>query len=122
MDKEQNFFAFEVIFLKIVSMQPFNFFFLPLKLSFLSYMFNFIYGIFWHFIVIHLAIFQMQTIVMNLDKNLDEFIDYAMIGSIYAYGFLILCYWQFNSRKLSKLIDFIQKNFRQRSAKGKLRK
>ncbi|XP_070500089.1 putative odorant receptor 85e [Chironomus tepperi] len=60
----------------------------------------------------------MKTFHLNLDENLDETINYLMTGSIYGYGYFILCYMQIYSIKFLKLIDFANKNFRTRSAKG----
>lgn len=94
-------------------------FFSP-KFQVLNRIVNLLISIFWHFIVIHLAIVQTQTIILNMDKSLDEFIDYVMIGSIYIYGYWILCFWQFNSAKLSKLMELARQNFRSRSARGEL--
>lgn len=109
-------FAYQMIFLKIISMQPVNFCFLPEELKVLKMILNSLVKAFWHFIVIHLAILQTLTLILNFDKTFDDLIDYIMIGSIYTYGYFILCYWQFNNEKLSKLMSFIQENFRQRTA------
>lgn len=116
---ENNWFTYQTIFLKIVSMQTIKFLFLPPRLFPVNILFNIIFRLFWHFVVIHLAVLQIQTVILNLDKSLDEVIDYAMIGSIYSYGYWILIYWQYNSRKLMNLMDFAEKNFQLRSAKGK---
>lgn len=118
MENSKNWFKYQIKFLKFVSMQPLDFEFLPPKVRFLKKIFNFLIGLFWHLIIIHIVAFQMQTILMNLDKSLDEYIDYVMIGSIYIYGYSLICFWQFNAKKLLSLFDFIHKNFRERSAKG----
>jgi hypothetical protein len=124
MDRSNNFFVHQNRFLQVLSMRQTFFTFSNRKLEFLlNFSFNFLFGLFWHFIVIHLAIFQTQTIILNFDKNLEDFIDYVMIGGIYINGYFgILCYYQINSRKLTTLMDFINKNFRQRSHKGLERK
>lgn len=121
MEKHRSdWFKSQIFFLKIVAMQPIQLF--SPKWRILNRIFNVTLSTFWHLIVIHLAVFQSRTILLNMEKSLDEFIDYVMIGSIYIYGYMILCYWQFNSTKLSKLMDFAIENFRARSAKGELSK
>lgn len=98
---------------------PIRLSFLPQKLEFIQSFVNIFSYCFWHFVVFHLAFVQLMTIIQNLDKTLDEFIDYAMFGSIYTFGYWILCFFQYNNKKLSKLTDFITENFRMRSVKGK---
>lgn len=119
MRSHQDWFDSQIIFLKIISMQPLRFSFLPPRLNFLEKILNLLFGLFWHFIVIHLGIFQTVTIILNLDKTLDEIMDYVLIGSIYIYGYSILCFYQYNWEKLLKLVDFVNQNFHHRSAKGK---
>lgn len=119
MENSKNWFCYQIYFLKFVSMQPFDLFFLPPKFKFLKGYFNFLNRLFWHFIIIHLIALQIQTLLLNLHKTLDEYIDYVMIGSIYIYGYSLLCFWQLNSKKLLNLIDFIHTHFRERSARGR---
>jgi hypothetical protein len=118
MEKQSDWFKSQMLFLKVVAMQPIAF--SASKSRVLDWTANFVFSIFWHFVVIHLAVFQTRTIILNLDKSLDEFIDYVMIGSIYIFGYMILCFLQFNSTKLLKLMEFARQNFRLRSAKGEL--
>jgi hypothetical protein len=99
---------------------PLDLAFLPKKLKFLKSYINFSLCFFWHFIVLHLAALQIQTILLNLDKSLDETMDYIMIGSIYIFGYFILIFWQVNSKKLLRVYDFVHENFRQRSMRGEM--
>lgn len=120
MEKNQKLFSFESKFLKFISIQPLDLISVHPRLRLTI---NVLYHLFWHFVVSHLAIIQTVTIVLNFDKTLDDIIDYAMIGSIYSYGyFCILCYWQFFWGELSRLMDFVRQNFRTRSAKGRAEK
>lgn len=117
---DQDIFAWQTMLLKIVSMQPLSFAFVPPKLNYVRYILNFLFYLFWHLILIHLAILQTETFLQNLDKSLDEVIDYVMIGSIYIYGYFILCHWQLSYKKRSELMNFVREKFHQRSAKGKM--
>lgn len=120
MEKNQKLFSYESKFLKFISIQPLDLISVHPRLRLTI---NVLYHLFWHFVVSHLAIIQTVTIVLNFDKTLDDIIDYAMIGSIYSYGyFCILCYWQFFWGELSRLMDFVRQNFRTRSAKGRAEK
>lgn len=117
MEKNQKLFSYESKFLKFISIQPLDLISVHPRLRLAI---NVLYQLFWHFVVSHLAILQTVTIVLNFEKTLDDIIDYAMIGSIYSYGyFCILCYWQFYWGELSRLMDFVRQNFRTRSAKGR---
>lgn len=119
MYKRDQWFTHQVFFLTLVGMMPIRIPFLPKSLKFVQTFIRLFLYAFWHFVVFHLAFVQLTTIVQNLDKTLDEVIDYAMFGGIYTYGYWILCFFQYNANKLSKLTDFIIKNFHLRSAKGK---
>lgn len=111
-------FKLQIFFSKIVSFMPLELNISSLKLQILKPIINPLYIIFWHFVVLHLFILQLRTFLIHIDDTLDEIIDYLMIGSIYGYGYFILCYMQFYARDFLKIIDFINKNFRQRSARG----
>lgn len=114
----ENWFFIQFSLMKIVAMEPISFSFLPLRLKFLKYILNFFFYLFWHLIVIHLGLFLTITIILTFDKTLDELISFVMNGGIYVYGYLILCFWQFNRNKLLNLVSFVDKNFRRRSARG----
>ena len=101
-------------------MQPLDFGFIPSRFNIVKKILNFVYVLFWTLIVLHLGALQVQTLLMNLDKTLDESMDYIMIGSIYFYGyFFTLLFFQFNSKKLLRLFEFIEQNFQSKSTKGK---
>lgn len=119
MYSRDQWFTNQNFFLQLVGMMPVKLSFLPKKLQFINHFVALIFYAFWHFVVFHLAFVQMTTIYQNFDKSLDDIIDYAMIGSIYTYGYWILCFFQYNNKKLAKLTDFVIKNFHSRSAKGK---
>lgn len=114
-----DYFVIHKRFAKFVSFLPLELRFIPEKYKILKYIINALFFIFWHVIVLHLFILQMKTFHLNLDESLDETINYLMTGSIYGYGYFILCYMQTHSIKFLKLIDFANKNFRTRSAKGR---
>jgi hypothetical protein len=63
MPAEQNLFKYQMKFMKFVSMQPLDLEYLPKKLKFLKSFINFSVCFFWHFIVLHLAAVQIQTIL-----------------------------------------------------------
>ena len=119
MYNRDQWFTHQSFFLRLVGLMPIRLSFLPQKLQFIERIFNLFFYTIWHFVVSHLAFVQLTTIYQNFDKTLDEFIDYAMIGSIYVFGYWILCFFQYNNKKLSKLTEFVIKNFHLRSAKGK---
>ena len=119
MDSRKDWFTTQIKFLKFVSMQPLDFAFIPSRFNALKNFLKFLHALFWTFIVLHLGILQVQTLLMNLDKTLDESIDYIMIGSIYFYGYFTLLFWQLNSKKLSLLFKFMELNFQTKSTEGK---
>lgn len=95
--------------------------FLPENLRFLKPVINVSFQIFWHFTLIHFAVFQTQSVLLNWEKTIDDIVDYLLIGSIYVYAYIaILCYWTYNTGKLTNLYDFMLANFHLRSAKGKI--
>lgn len=114
-----EYFNFQRICLKFISMLPLNIDFVPEKFRRFKFIINIIYKIFWHFVVLHLALLQIQTLLMNLDKSLDELIDYLMIGGIYCYGYFFLWHFQLRWKKILNLMEFVETYFRKRSAKGK---
>lgn len=105
------------MFLKIVSMYPIS---LPAQFNFLSSFLNIFLSLFWYFVTLHIAVVQILTVRMNMDKSLDEYIDHVLNGGIYTFGFLILCFCHYNRNKLVNLMNFVSVNFRQRSANGNL--
>jgi hypothetical protein len=80
---------------------------IPLKLQILKPIIKPMHIFFWHFVVLHLLVLQMETFYLHINDTLDEIIDYLMIGSIYGYGYFILCYMQINANKFLNIIDFI---------------
>lgn len=119
MNNRDKWFTHQTFFLRLVGMMPLRLPFLTQRLRFIEKLISLFFYVFWHFVVFHLAFVQLTTIYQNLDKTLDDITDYAMIGSIYTYGYWILCFFQYNDKKLSKLTDYVVKYFRLRSAKGK---
>lgn len=119
--KKKDYFFTQMMLLKFMAMVPINYHsFLPKYLKWLNYLMNFLYYTFWHFICLHMGIVQCVTLVSNFDKKLDEIIDYLMIGSTYVYGYFIIVYFQLRYKKLQRLMDFAKRNFKKRSAIGKL--
>lgn len=117
-----DYFELQILFSKIVSFMPLQLNFISLKMQILKPIINTLHLIFWHFVVLHLLCFQMSSFYMHIDDTLDEIIDYLMIGSIYGYGYFILCYMQIHAAQFMKIIEFINRKFRQRSARGELMK
>lgn len=107
-----------MFFMKIVSFMPLELKFIPDRYRVLRDVINLLHIIFWHFVVLHLLFLQMKTFFMNFNESLDETINYLMIGSIYGFGYFILCYMQLNANKFLTIIQFVNDNFRIRSAKG----
>lgn len=121
MKLNRKFFRRQDFFLKMVGMLPLDCTFLPENLQFLKPVINVSFQVFWHFTLIHFAVFQIQSVLLNWEETIDDIVDYLLIGSIYVYAYIaILCYWTINSRKLTKLYDSMLNNFRLRSAKGDL--
>lgn len=119
MELNKKLFRTQDFFLKMVGMQSLDCTFLPENLRFLKRAINVSFQIFWHFTLIHFAVFQTQSVLLNWDKTIDDIVDYLLIGSIYIYAYIaILCYWTYNAGKLTKLYDFMLANFHLRSAKG----
>lgn len=119
MELDRKLFRTQDFFMKMVGMQALDCTFLPENLRFLKPVINVSFQVFWHFTLIHFAVFQTQSVLLNWEKTIDDIVDYLLIGSIYIYAYIfILCYWTYNSRKLAKLYDSMLKNFHLRSAKG----
>lgn len=113
-----DYFELQIFLSKIVSFIPLELDFISLKLQILKPIINPMHIVFWHFVVLHLLVLQMETFFLHINDTLDEIIDYLMIGSIYGYGYFILCYMQLHARKFLRIIDFINRNFRKRSSRG----
>lgn len=121
MKLSRKLFRTQDFFLKMVGMLPLDCTLLPENLQFLKPVINVSFQVFWHFTLIHFAVFQIQSVLLNWEETIDDIVDYLLIGSIYVYAYIaILCYWTINSRKLTKLYDSMLNNFRLRSAKGDL--
>lgn len=113
-----DYFELQIFLSKIVAFMPYELNFISLKLQILKPIINTMHIIFWHFIVLHLLVLQMGTFYLHFNEALDEIIDYLMIGSIYGYGYFIMCYMQLHATQFFDIIDFIHRNFRQRSSRG----
>lgn len=113
-----NYFEIQILFMKVVSFMPMELKFIPERYKVLRHVINLLHIIFWHFVVLHLLFLQMKTFHMNINESLDETINYLMIGSIYGFGYFILCYMQLHARKFLTIIEFANRNFQIRSARG----
>lgn len=115
-----NWFDHQINILKIIGIVPIEFSLLPTRLRFLRHIFNFFFIIFWYFTLVHIAICQVVSLALNFQTNSEDPVDYVMMTSIYGYACIIISFWIYNYNKLLKLVEFMYKNFRLRSAKGKL--
>lgn len=113
-----DYFVVQKAFSKVVSFLPLELTFIPEKYKILKWIINVWYCIFWHFVVIHLFYLQIKSFILHFDESLDATINYLMIGSIYGYGYFILCYMQIHISKFQELISYANQNFRERSGKG----
>lgn len=113
-----NNFKIQFFFMKFVSFMPMELKFIPGRYKVLRHVINLLHIIFWHFVVLHLLFLQIKTFHININESLDETINYLMIGSIYGFGYFILCYMQLHARNFLTIIEFANNNFRIRSAKG----
>jgi hypothetical protein len=113
-----DYFEIQIFFSKIVSFIPMELSFIPDRFSWWRKVINLAWILFWHFVVLHLLLLQMKTFYMHFNESLDENINYLMSGSIYGFGYFILCYMQLNARKYLTIIEYANRNFQIRSAKG----
>lgn len=119
-NENKDWFNHQINILKSLAIAPIEFSFLPSRLRFLRHIFNVSYIIFWYFTLVHIVICQFVSLGLNFITNADDPVDFVMEGSIYAYALVIITFWIYNYKKLLKLFEFIYKNFRLRSSKGKL--
>lgn len=113
-----EYFKVQKKFLTIISTFPLKLEFVPARFERAKRVINIVFKIFWQLIILHLSALQVKTLLLNLNKSLDELIDYIMVGAIYLYSYFFTWYFQLRWKRLLKLMDFVELNFRKRSAKG----
>lgn len=117
--QKDNFLKIQIFWLKLLAMWPINYKkILPTSLSFLSNILNGVYYIFWQFICLHLIVLHIFSLVLKWNEGLDEISDFIMTTLIYVFSYFITVYYQFRYKKHKELKDFLDQNFKSRSAKG----
>lgn len=113
---ESHFMQLQIISLKLMSLWPWDLEkYLP---SFLSGLINGLYILFWHFVCSHVTIFHYVSLYQKWDQGLDELSGLIMTSIIYTFMYFIMCYFQINYRKHRDLYEFMEKEFKIRSAPG----
>lgn len=116
---EGHFMELQIFSLKIMSLWPWDLRkHLPSFLSGLSGPINGIYILFWHFVCSHVTIFHFVSLYQKWDQGLDELSGLIMTSIIYTFMYFIMCYFQINYRKHRDLYEFMEKEFKVRSAPG----
>lgn len=117
--QKDNFLKIQIFWLKLLAMWPINYKkILPSSLSFLSNILNGLYYIFWQFICLHLIVLHIVSLVLKWNEGLDEISDFIMTTLIYVFSYFITVYYQLRYKKHKELKDFLDQNFKSRSAKG----
>lgn len=117
--QENNFLKTQIFWLKLMAMWPVDYKkFLPENLSFLSNLLNGFYYIFWQFICLQLIVLHIVSLAINWNKGLDEISDFIMTTLIYVFSYFITVYYQVRYVKHKELEEFVNQNFKSRSAKG----
>lgn len=117
-DLKMNFFKLHIFLSKFVSFLPLELNFIPERFKFYRKLINILYMIFWHFVCIHILLLQFTSIFIQYNDPTDEIINYVSIGSFYGLGYFLLCYMQFYSKDFLDIIEFANRKFQKRSAKG----
>lgn len=117
--QKDNFLKIQIFWLKLLAMWPIDYKkILPSSLSFLSNILNGLYYIFWQFICLHLIVLHIVSLVLKWNEGLDEISDFIMTTLIYVFSYFITVYYQLRYKKHKELKDFLDQNFKSRSAKG----
>ncbi|GAB0100514.1 Odorant receptor [Sergentomyia squamirostris] len=105
--------------MQVVGMFPIDYaYYLPHRLAFLSDILNKMYFAFWQLICIHIAVVQIASVHVYWDKSLDEISPFLNTSLIYVFTFYIVNYFQGRCKTHAELIDYLNANFKSRSAPG----
>lgn len=92
--------------------------YLPVSLQFLSMYLNACFYAFNMALELFLTICLVITLFVHAD-SLDEFSNYVMTGIVYIFMIFLRVYFILKYKEINQLIDYLNKNVRERSAVGK---
>ena len=109
----------QLIFMKMMALWPINYHtLLPKKLSFMYYILNFIYYVFWLVVCLHIVVLNVKSTMLKWGGSLDDLSPHMMTALIYSFSFFIALYFEVRYLADAKLVDYINKYFLHRSAPG----
>lgn len=115
----QNYMRVQVIVLQSMGMWPIGYGkYLPVSLQFLSMYLNACFYAFNMALELFLTICLVITLFVHAD-SLDEFSNYVMTGIVYIFMIFLRVYFILKYKEINQLIDYLNKNVRERSAVGK---
>uniref|UniRef100_A0A3F2ZDF0 Odorant receptor n=1 Tax=Lutzomyia longipalpis TaxID=7200 RepID=A0A3F2ZDF0_LUTLO len=115
----ENYLNVQITYMQVVGMYPIDYAkYLPRRLFFLSEILNRMYFGFWQLICIHIAVVQIASVYVNWGKSLDDISQYLNTSLIYVFTYYIILYFQGRCRTHAKLINYLNENFKSRSAPG----
>lgn len=115
----------QILYMKIGGHLPVDYTkYLPNSLAFLSNIINAFYFAFNSFLNLHIcALYLVQFIKYSYSEaSVTQISDALMSTILHAYGFSAGLYMQLYHRDCVKIFEFMNENFKMRSAKGKIRK
>ncbi|XP_059611825.1 odorant receptor 83a [Phlebotomus argentipes] len=115
----ENYLFTQLTYMQIVGMFPIDYTkCLPQRLAFLSVILNRMYFGFWQLICIHIAVIQIASVHVNWGKSLDDISPFLNTSLIYVFTYYIIVYFQGRYGTHAELIEYINGNFKSRSAPG----